>query len=150
MKRSSIVLLALCVVLTTLAVILGGDFGLFVRLQSYYLVGFGVLVLVAYLTARRGPVEEMGRERLRLRFVEAIGSCAVCFGLIVTIIGLLRTIWCARRLLAAPGDVLVAFLPLLYCLAIAEVLCPALEHHFSCRITRANGPASEPEPKTQS
>jgi len=146
MKRSGIVMLALSGVLTLVALVLG-DFRLFVKLQWYYLVGFLLVVLIALLNTRHELASSTGRDRFFLRFVQGLAACAVCFGLVVTIIGLLQTAWCARHLRVSPGDIVVSFLPLLYCLTIAEVVCPALSHRLGCRIDRAEQAASEPEPK---
>jgi hypothetical protein len=138
MKRSGIAILALSAALTVLALALGGDFVLFIRLQWYYLLPFVAILLVALLNTWHELAASGGRDRLCLRFVQGLASCAVCIGLLVTLLGLARTIWCIRHLRAGVGDVAVSLLPLLYCLVIAEVVCPVLSNHFGCRVDRAD------------
>ncbi len=146
MKRSGIVILALSVIFTVLALALGGDFSLFLRLLSYYLIGFLAVLFVAFLNTRHELTSSGGRDRLCLRFAQGLASCAVCIGLLVTIIGLVHTIWCIRHLAARGiGDIVVSLLPLLYCLTIAEVVCPALCRHFACRVERADRTKPEAE-----
>ena len=144
MKRSGIVILALSAVFTIVGLALGGDFFFFLKLQWYYLIGFVAVLLVAFLNTRHELASSGGRDRLCLRFAQGLASCAVCIGLLVTIIGLVHTIWCIRHLAArGVGDILVSLLPLLYCLTIAEVVCPALCRHFGCRVERADQAKSE-------
>jgi purine-cytosine permease-like protein len=141
MKRSGTVIFALSVIFTILALVLGGDFSLFLRLLSYYLIGFIAVLLVAFLNTRRELASSGGRDRLCLRFAQGLASCAVCIGLLVTVIGLVYTIGCILPLrpgIAGVGNIAVSLLPLLYCLTIAEVVCPVLCSHFGCRVERAN------------
>ncbi len=143
MKKSGIVIVALSVVLTIVAVTLGGRFRLLINLQPYLLIGLVAVLLVAILNTRRELASSSGRDRLCLRFIHWLASCAVCIGLLVTVIVLVDTVWCARHLRLDPGNLVVSFLPLLYCLVIAEVLCPALSNRFACRIERAEQAASD-------
>ena len=144
MKRSGIAILALSAALTVLALALGGDFVLFIRLQWYYLLPFVAILLVALLNTWHELAASGGRDRLCLRFVQGLASCAVCIGLLVTLLSMARTIWCIRHLRAGVGDVAVSLLPLLYCLVIAEVVCPVLSNHFGCRVDRADQAHSQP------
>lgn len=151
MKRSGAVILVLSVIFTVLALVLGGDFSLFLRLLSYYLIGFLAVLFVAFLNTRHELASSGGRDRLCLRFAQGLGSCAVCIGLLVTIIGLVLTIGCIRHLaMRGVGNIVVSVLPLLYCLTIAEVVCPVLCSHFGCRVERANQGKSEAESNSAS
>jgi uncharacterized sodium:solute symporter family permease YidK len=137
MKRSAIVILALSAVVTLLGIVLHGDFSLLVSLQPYFLIGLVAVLLVAFLNTRRELASSARRDRLCLQFVHILAACVVCIGLLLTLIGLVKAIWCARHLRPDPGDIAVSLLPFLYCLVIAEVACPALAHYLDCRIERA-------------
>ena len=148
MKKSGIIALAASVVLTTLAIALRGDFHSLIELQLFFLIGLLAVLLVAYLNTRHELRVSGGRDRLCLQFVHILASCLVCMGLLLTLIALAKTAYCARwgsdpRNL---GTFAVSFLPFLYCLAFAEIVCPVLSHHFGCRVERAE----QAEPETNS
>ena len=76
---------------------------------------------------------------------KASTSCLVCMGLLLTLISLAKTAYCARWV-SDPrnlGTFAVSFLPFLYCLAFAEIVCPVLSHHFGCRVERHKQAASD-------
>ncbi len=138
MKRSGVIALAASGALTLLALILGGHLWLLINIQPYFLIGLLAVLLVAYLNTRRELASSGGRDRLLLHFINVLASCIVCLGLLLTLIILARTAFCTRfHNPTVWGDLVVALLPFLYCLAIAEVACPALSHYFVCRVERA-------------
>ena len=149
MKRSGIIALAASGALTVLAVVLGGHFGLLIDVQPYFLIGLLAVLLVAFLNTRRELASSAGRHRLCLQFISILASCIVCLGLLLTLIILARAVFCTRfRNPTVWGDLVVGLLPFLYCLAIAEVACPALSHYFGCRIKRAE--QAKPDAKSNS
>jgi hypothetical protein len=146
MKRSAIIILALSAVVTLLGIILHGDFLLLIDLQPYFLIGLVAVLLVAFLNTRRELASSARRDRLCLQFIHILAACLVCIGLLLSLIGLAKTIWCASHFRLDAGNIAVSLLPLLYCLAIAEIACPALANHFGCRIERAE--QAKPEANT--
>lgn len=131
------------IVLTLLAIVLGGDFWLLIDVQPFFFFGLVAVLLVAYLNTRQEPSTTAGRDRLCLQFVTVLTSCVVCLGLLLTLIALAKAVWCVSHLRPNVGDIAVSLLPFVYCLAIAEVACPLLSHHFGCRIERAEQAASK-------
>jgi hypothetical protein len=143
MKRSGIVILALSLVATIVGVVLHGDFFLLINLQPYFLIGLLAVLLVAILNTRRELASSGRRDRLCLQFIHILAASVVCLGLLLTLIGLAKTVWCARHFRLDPGSITVSLLPFLYCLAIGEVACPALSQHFGSRVERAEQPPSD-------
>jgi len=104
------------------------------------------ILVVAYLSTRGEVAASSKRDRFCLHFVQGVAACVVCIGLLVTLIGLVGAVACLRLLKTGVGDLVVSVLPLLYCLVIAEIICPVLCKHFGCRVERAEkqGPNAEP------
>ena len=146
MKRSGIIILALSAAFTVLAVALGGRFRLFLNLQSYFLIGLFAILVVAYLSTRGEVAAASKRDRFCLHFVQGLAACVVCIGLLVTLIGLAYAVSCLRLLKTGVGDLVVSMLPLLYCLVIAEIICPVLCKYFGCRVERAEKQEPDAEP----
>jgi len=144
-KRSGIILVVLSVVLTVLALAIGGNFRLFWDLQWYYLVGALAVLGLAFVGARQELSSASGGHRLVLSFVHGLAATAVCIGLLITFIGLFRTMYYVRHVRVSVGDIVVSLLPLLYGVTIAEVICPVLSHRLGSRIERAEQAALEPE-----
>ncbi|MBN1919098.1 MAG: hypothetical protein JW889_14425 [Verrucomicrobia bacterium] len=149
MRRSTVVSLGLAIVLTVLAFSLGGDPWLLLDVQPYFLIGLVAVLLVAYLNTRREFPGSGGRDRFCLSVITVLASCIVCLGLLLTLIALVKAVWCVRHfrpnvsdLQPNVGDIAMSLLPFVYCLAIAEVACPALARYFDCRIERAEQAAS--------
>ena len=138
MKRSGIVALGGSAVLTILSIALHGDFHSLIDLQPFFLIGLLAVLLVAFLNTRHELRVSGSGDRLCLQFVDILASCLVCIGLLLSLIALVKAAYCAWRF-SDPrnlGTVVVSLLPFLYCLAIAELLCPVLSHHFGCRVER--------------
>jgi len=148
-KKAGIILVVLSVVLTVVALAIGGNFRLFWDLQWLYLLGALAVLVLAFVGARQELSSESGGHRLFLSFVHGLAATAVCIGLLITFIGLFRTMYYARHIRLSVGDIvgdiIVSLLPLLYGLTIAEVICPVVSHRLGARISRAEQAASEPK-----
>lgn len=145
MRRSAVVSVGLSAVLTIVAFALGGDLWLLLGVQPFFLIGLVAVLLVAYINTRHELPTSTSRDRLCFQFVTVLTSCVVCLGLLLTLIALVNAVWCVRHLQPNVGDIAMSLLPFVYCLAIAEVVCPLLAHHFGCRIDRAEHTAPKAE-----